>query len=51
MYLVEINGEKCTACTLITSDSTAEGKQGQELPYLKENSIFTGNNRESSNRK
>lgn len=37
--------------SLITSDSTVEGKQGQELPYLKDNSIFTANNKESINRK
>ena len=36
--------------SLITSDSTIEGKQEQEMLYLQEESIFTGNNKESINK-
>lgn len=36
--------------SLITSDSTIEGKQEQEMLYLQEESIFTGNNKKSINR-
>lgn len=37
-------------CSLITPDSTMERKERQEVPYLQENSISSGNNKESINR-
>lgn len=38
-------------CSLTTSDAAAEGKQAQELPCLKANSIFTSDRKESIHRK
>lgn len=37
-------------CSFTTSDSTVDGKQREEVPYVQEKSIFSGNNKESINR-